>query len=160
MRISSVAALFLLTGSTAGAAVDFARDVKPIFQKHCYDCHGEQKQKNNLRLDVKAHAFKGGEEHGPPIVPGKSVESVLIKFVSGEDKDNLMPPKGERLSASEVNTLRAWIDEGAVWPDDGVVLNDPLKTHWAYQPLKRPAVPEARGQKSEAINPVDAFILE
>ena len=95
MRIPSVLVLFLLTGSTAGAAVDFARDVKPIFQKHCYDCHGEQKQKGDLRLDIKAHAFKGGEDHGPPIVPGKSADSVLIKFVSGADAENLMPPKGE-----------------------------------------------------------------
>ena len=158
MRIPSVVVLFLLTGSSAGAAVDFARDVKPIFQKHCYDCHGEQKQKNSLRLDIKAHAFKGGEDHGPTIVPGKSVESVLIKFVSGEDAENLMPPKGERLSTSEVDILRAWIDQGAIWPDDGVVLDDPLKTHWAYQAVKRPVVPEVRGQKSEARNPIDAFI--
>src|SRR5436190_614533 len=158
MRSFGISALFLLISSTAGAAVDFARDVQPIFQKHCYDCHGEQKQKNNLRLDVKAHAFKGGEEHGPPIVPGKSAESVLIKFVSGEDTENLMPPKGERLSASEVDILRDWIDQGAVWPDDGVVLNDPLKTHWAYQPVKRPAMPEITNHKSQNTNPLDAFI--
>src|SRR4029079_5530627 len=109
-------------------------------------------------LDIKAHAFKGGEEHGPPIVPGKSADSLLIKFVSGEDADNLMPPKGERLTSTEVTTLRNWIDEGAIWPDDGVVLNDPLKTHWAYQPLKRPVVPESSNLESRISDPIDAFI--
>ena len=66
--------LLLLITSTAAAAVDFARDVKPILEKRCFDCHGAEKQKGGLRLDVKAHALKGGEEHGAPIVHGKSAE--------------------------------------------------------------------------------------
>ena len=160
MRLLHAPSIFFVALCTGHAAVDFTRDVKPILEKHCYDCHGAEKQKNGLRLDVKAHAFKGGEDHGVPIVPGKSADSVLIKFVSGEDEDNIMPPKGERLTAAEVNTLRAWIDEGAVWPDDGVVLNDPLKTHWAYQPVKRPAVPEISNLKSQISNPIDAFIAQ
>ncbi|MCB1234069.1 MAG: hypothetical protein KDM91_03250, partial [Verrucomicrobiae bacterium] len=48
----------------AAEPVDFVRDVRPIFEKHCYECHGETKQKSGLRLDVKSAAFKGGDEHG------------------------------------------------------------------------------------------------
>lgn len=128
--------LLLVSTAPLGAAVDFVREVKPILAKHCYSCHGPDKQKNALRLDQKAAAFKGGEEHGTPIKPGNGKGSLLVRFVSGEDQDNLMPPKGEHLSAAQVATLKAWIDEGAVWPDDGSSISDPLKTHWAYQPVK------------------------
>ena len=54
----------------AGAKVDFNKDVEPILAKHCYSCHGPQKQKSDLRLDRKAAAIKGGAE-GPAIVPGR-----------------------------------------------------------------------------------------
>ncbi len=128
----------LLLTSTAplGAAVDFVREVKPILAKHCYSCHGPDKQKSALRLDQKAAAFKGGEEHGAPIKPGNGKDSLLIHFIKGDDPDNLMPPKGEKLSAAQIATLKTWIDEGAVWPDDGSSISDPLKTHWSYQPVK------------------------
>lgn len=158
MRFILASISSLLAVSSAGAAVDYTREVQPILQKHCYDCHGAEKQKGGLRLDVKAHALKGGEEHGPLLVAGKAAESILIKFTSGADEDMLMPPKGERLSSSELDTLRAWINEGASWPDDGVLLNDPLKTHWAYQPIRRPAVPE-NVAGSQGRNAVDAFLL-
>ena len=164
MRLSRLPALCLLAATACPAAVEFSKDVRPILQKHCFSCHGPEKQKGGLRLDVKVSAFKGGEEHGSPIVAGSSKESVLVKFTSGEDKDLLMPPKGERLAASEVQVLREWIDAGAVWPDDGVALNDPLKTHWAYQPVKRPDVPAIHTSKSPDSrvprNAVDAFVLQ
>lgn len=47
------------------APVDFVRDVQPIFARHCTECHGEKKQKSGLRLDVKAAALKGGDDHAP-----------------------------------------------------------------------------------------------
>jgi mono/diheme cytochrome c family protein len=159
MRFARVAILSLVIIAPAKAGVDFSRDVQPILAKHCYDCHGAQKQKNGLRLDARAHALKGGEDHGPPITPGKSAESILIRFTSGADEAMLMPPKGERLSPAELDTLRRWIDEGAVWPDDGIVLNDPLKSHWAFQPISRPRVPEITNRKVQITNPVDAFVV-
>lgn len=161
-RSLSTSLFFLLVANVSPAAVDFARDVRPIFEKHCFSCHGEAKQKGGLRLDVRAAAFKGGEEHGSPIVAGNSKESPLITFTSGADPDLLMPPKGERLSDAESRTLRQWIDAGAVWPDDGVALNDPLKTHWAFQPVKRASVPRlVEGLPTTAkVNAIDAFIGE
>src|SRR5438045_3364284 len=77
--------------------VDFTRDVQPILAKHCYACHGPDKQKGDLRWDVKASAFKTGD-HGPIIVPGKSEASRMIVLVSGLDPESVMPPRGERLT--------------------------------------------------------------
>src|SRR4051812_24256553 len=96
----------------ASRKVDFQNDIQPIFAKHCYGCHGEQKQKNGYRLDVKSVALTGGEHHAPNIIPGKSQESHLIQFVAGLDKEIVMPAKGERLNPDEIGLLRAWIDQG------------------------------------------------
>lgn len=139
MRLAFFAAIPILASPLLGGAVDFARDVRPILAKHCYECHGSQKQKSGLRLDAKAYALKGGEEHKPLFEPGKSAESVIIRFVSGAEPGLQMPPKGDSLSPGEIATLKTWIDEGAAWPDDGVVIDDPLKSHWAFQPVRRPA---------------------
>ena len=112
-------------------------------------CHGAEKQKGGFRLDVKDLALKGGDNYAPNIRPGKSAESPLIHFVAGLDPDMKMPGKGDPLTAEQIGLLRAWIDQGAAWPDDGA--NDPRKTHWAFQPVRRPAV-------SQSGNPIDAFI--
>lgn len=121
--------------SATAAPVDFVRDVQPIFVKHCYECHGDKKQKSGLRLDVKAAAMIGGDNHGPDIIPGKSKDSPLIHFLTTDDGDELMPPKG-RLVEAEIETITRWIDEGALWPDgvDAVKLKD-KRDHWAFKPL-------------------------
>ncbi len=131
---------------TADRPVDFIKDVKPIFARHCEKCHGQEKQKSGYRLDVKAVAFTGGEEHAPNIVPRDSAKSPLIRFVAGEDEDMKMPPKGERLSAADIGILRRWIDDGAEWPDAA-------SAKWSLKPVQRPPVP-----KSAFANPIDAFI--
>ncbi len=127
--------------ATPAGAVDFVRDVQPVFEAKCIKCHGAEKQKSGYRLDVKQVALTGGDEHAPNIVPGKSAESPLVKFVSGLDEDMKMPPKGEPLSAGEIAKLRAWIDAGAVWPDSASAkVVDPLDW-WSLKPLVNPAAP-------------------
>ena len=116
-RVVVVAVFLVVCNSRARAAVDFVRDVQPIFKKHCYSCHGAEKQKSGLRLDVKAAALHGGTEYAPNIIPGKSKESTLIKYVLGQMEESLMPPKDDKLTPTEIGLLRQWIDEGAVWPD-------------------------------------------
>ena len=119
----------------AAQAVDFARDVAPIFRTHCHKCHGPDKQKSNLRLDLRSAAMKGGGE-GPVILPGKASESRLLKLVRLPQGDNnRMPPKGPGLTASEIATLESWINQGANWPDILAGEDQRLK-HWAWQPLK------------------------
>lgn len=150
--------LFLLIATSAAAApVDFVRDVRPIFQKHCYECHGEKKQKSGLRLDIKSEAFKGGDNHSPDILPGKAKDSPLIHFLITDDEDELMPPKG-RLSAPEIQMLTAWIQEGAVWPEgvDLAKLED-RRDHWSFKPLQSSA-PGAKGKEIDAF--IDAKLTE
>ena len=163
MKIRALLLATLLGGPTLEAAepdvsklpppavrpVDFAQDIRPLLEKSCVKCHGAEKQKGGYRLDMKDAALHGGDNYAPNIRPGKSAESPLIHFVAGLDPDVKMPSKGDPLTAEQIGLLRAWIDQGAVWPDDGA--NDPRKTHWAFQPVKRPAV-------SESGNPIDAFI--
>jgi len=125
----------LLTTHAFAAPIDFVRDVRPIFQKHCYECHGEKKQKSGLRLDIKSEAFKGGDKHAPDIIANKAKDSPLIHFITTDDEDELMPPKG-KLKPSEIESLTAWINEGAVWPD-GVDLAkvEDRRDHWSFKPL-------------------------
>jgi mono/diheme cytochrome c family protein len=85
------AALIVLLASPA-LAVDYVREVRPIFEKHCYECHGPDKQKNGYRLDIKSVALTGGEGHAPNLIAGKSAESPLFRFVSGADKDLALAP--------------------------------------------------------------------
>src|SRR5205807_2370011 len=59
----------------ADRPVDFAQDVQPVLQKYCIKCHGPEKQKGGYRVDVRETALKGGDEHAPNIVPGKSAQS-------------------------------------------------------------------------------------
>jgi mono/diheme cytochrome c family protein len=141
----------------AARKVDFVADVQPIFRDRCYECHGSHRQEAGFRLDHKPTVLAGGEL-GRALEPGKSAESLLIHFVAGLRPEGVMPKKGARLSAEQIGVLRAWIDQGANFPETAsVVLKDP-REHWAFKPPVRPAVPEVGGQKSEVRNPIDAFI--
>ncbi|HEX8910875.1 MAG TPA: DUF1553 domain-containing protein, partial [Humisphaera sp.] len=124
----------------------------------CYECHGPQKQKADLRLDAKAAALKGGEG-GPAIVPGKSADSPLAKRIASHDPDAVMPPKGDRLTPEQVALIRAWIDQGAKWPDEASAKVDP-RYHWSFKPIAKPPVPPLAGDDAKwARTPVDAFVL-
>ena len=144
----------LLASASLPAAVSFESEVQPIFEKHCVECHGPKKQKSEFRLDDREVALHGGESHAPNILPGKAAESPLVKFVTTADRDTRMPPKGERLTAAEVDTLKRWIAEGAVWPESASLKKtDPLDW-WSLKPLTKPALPSG-----DAAHPIDRFIL-
>ena len=138
----------------ASREVDFRRDIQPILSASCQKCHGPDKQKGGFRVDVKDIFLKGGDAHAPNVHPGKSAQSPLIHFVAGLDEDMRMPQKGEPLSAEQVGLLRAWIDQGAAWPDDGNAAVLAAETHWSFKPVVRPEVPKVDNET----NPVDAFI--
>ncbi|MFO0822752.1 MAG: DUF1553 domain-containing protein [Gemmataceae bacterium] len=136
------------------AAPDFARDVKPIFATHCVKCHGPDKQRGGLRLDRKADALKGSDS-GVVIVPGKPAESLLLQKVTAKDAKERMPPMGEALTPAQIRTLTAWMEAGATWPADA----EATDSHWAFQPVRRPKVPELPNPKVEIRNEIDRFIL-
>lgn len=137
--------------------IDFIRDVQPLFVRHCASCHGADEQKSGFRLDQRDAAFAGGAFGEPPIVKGNSGDSPLVRYVAGLDGLR-MPPKGPRLTAEEVGLIRAWIDQGAAWPDE-VAAGPKLTTdHWSYQPLTSPTVPEILD--ADLPSPIDAFVLQ
>ena len=143
----------------ADRKVDFAHDIQPLLTQRCEKCHGPKKQESGLRLDDKQAALRGGEAgYGPTIVTGKSAESVLIHAVAGA-RDDLarMPPDEEPLSAAQIGLLRAWIDQGATWPDTAPVASTKSRDHWAFKPPARtalPSVPNSTWPK----NAIDNFI--
>ena len=101
----------------ADAPPEFEKDVKPLLERHCFECHGAKAQEGDLRLDVKAAALKGGESKEPAIVPGSSEKSRLIKLVTSNDPKLAMSHEEVRLKPEEVALLRKWIDSGAHWTD-------------------------------------------
>ena len=161
-RFAPVCIGLLLAGPVpsgrAGAEdrVDFARDIRPILARNCYECHGPQKQQSGLRLDRKADALAGGDS-GPVIAPGQAGESELIARVTDDDPATAMPPKGRRLSPRQVERLRAWVDQGAPWPD-GVDATPAVGDHWAFRPPIRPTPPAVR-RGDRVRNPIDHFVL-
>jgi hypothetical protein len=70
----------------------YARDIRPMLEETCFRCHGEERQRGDLRLD-SLEALHKGSEHGKIVVPGKSVESSLVIAVSHLDDEKAMPPK-------------------------------------------------------------------
>lgn len=137
--------------------IDFTDEVQPLFERRCYACHGEASAMNGLRLDRKADALAGGHS-GPAILPGNSADSRLIHMVAGHEVKVLMPPVGEPLSAPEIGMLRAWIDQGAEWPEappsrTAEASEPDLSRHWAFQPIRRPIVPPGE-------HPVDYFVRQ
>ncbi|EMI22943.1 Cytochrome C, Planctomycete domain protein, partial [Rhodopirellula maiorica SM1] len=101
-------------GETGG--VDYFKQIRPLLESRCYDCHRGGKAKGDLRLDDHASVLTGGDYDGPAIVPGHVDQSALIDRITSDDEDVIMPPKGEPLTDEEVSLLRRWIQEGAVWP--------------------------------------------
>ncbi len=142
--------LILLAASSSAPAIDFERDIRPLLQERCVECHGEKKQKGELRLDAKPHAFKGGHD-GPAIVAGQLDQSPLYQRLITADEDERMPPKGDPLTPEQITSVKAWIESGAAWPEndaDRAASTDKRRSHWAWQPIK----PEPKEAS------IDAFI--
>src|SRR5579872_1020155 len=93
--------------------VDFGRDIQPIFRQACIGCHGPAQQLNGLRLDRKSSVFKDGARR---VVAGSTENSMLYHRVSGPGYGLQMPPSGP-LRAEQIQLIKAWIDQGAQWPD-------------------------------------------
>lgn len=159
MRAPSLLVLAMLAHNAAAQPtstkkIDFARDIEPVFKARCLECHGEAKQRSGLRLDSRAAILKGGDGHGPAVIPGKSADSVLLRMVAGQVEGLRMPPKGAPLSAAQIGLLRAWIDEGAAWSAETV----DVVGHWSLRPVAQVIPPRVK-RDNWARTPIDQFIL-
>src|SRR5262245_14539298 len=110
-----VALVILFPATGRSEPVRFNRDVLPILADTCFACHGPEaaKRKGKLRLDQEKDARR---------VLGKVEASELVRRITAADADERMPPKGSgrELTSAQVDTLRRWVAEGAVW-----------EKHWA-----------------------------
>ena len=98
--------------TAAVAKVDYATQVKPIFQNYCYQCHGNGKSKAGVRLDVKnsamMHITAGDPMHS-------DVYRSLTRSMGASDR---MPPVSQKQPGdADVATIKLWIQQGADWPD-------------------------------------------
>jgi hypothetical protein len=131
--------------------VSFNRDIRPIMSDTCFRCHGPDKNSRmaGMRLDVREEALKPTRSGHTPIVPGDPDRSEIVQRIFAAT-EKIMPPKfaQRELSAKQKEIIRKWVTQGAVY-----------EGHWAYQPIKKPGVP----QSSDAAlirNPIDNFIQE
>ncbi len=130
------------------AAVAF-QQVQSILADTCYVCHGpdDDQREADLRLDqiVDITADRGGYA---AVVPGKPDESELLRRIQSSDPDELMPPptSQKKLTDSQIEQLRRWIEQGAPWGK-----------HWAFQPIATGRIPPASGS-ADSCNPVDRFV--
>ena len=154
--------VLLLAAWSAQAAVDYSRDIAPVFRKHCIGCHGAAQQMNGLRLDRAGDALRGGYS-GQAIRPKDADGSRLYQLITTGSKNAagkalVMPPAGPRLTEAETVLIRAWIEEGATGPAEAIAPKPSPSRHWSFQPLRRPPVPLVRNA-AWVRNPIDAFVL-
>lgn len=150
------------TAQARVAKVNFTTDIKPILENHCYACHSAAKASGKLRLDVEQAALQGGIS-GAAIIPGNGNASLLIQRLLGLNNQARMPFGGSPLSKTQIDLLKRWIDQGAVWNEKAASgtptapqTQQPL--HWAYQkPLH--ITPPLVKNRDWIRNPIDAFIL-
>jgi hypothetical protein len=161
LRITPVVLLMLAGPLTAARTISFSSDIRPIFEASCWKCHGRAVQLSKLNLSSRELALAGGE-HGPVLVPGSAEKSRLYRLAAGIEKP-AMPLDG-KLTPAQIEALKLWIEQGAVWDGNGASGGQPVslkseepplspeaRNYWAFRkPVA--ANPEERG------NPIDAFL--
>ncbi len=98
----------------------FIEEVKPLLDKKCLGCHGDDPEKMKSGYDVRTREslLRGGESEVQAIVPGKPGESPLFEAITWQNEDLQMPPKERnRLTPEEQEFFRRWIEAGAPWPE-------------------------------------------
>jgi hypothetical protein len=139
----------LFAGKDLGG-VDFARDIRPLLSDNCFACHGPdaKQRKADLRLDTREGALVDIDGTSA-VVPGKPSESELVRRVTTDDEDSLMPPpdSGKKLDATQKALLQRWIAEGAEY-----------ELHWSYKAVTRPTPPRVKND-SFVLNDIDRFVL-
>lgn len=150
---------------TPEAVEFFQQKVLPLLEARCFECHaGKSKRiEGGLRLDARPLVLKGGDS-GTAAIVGKPDESLLIESVNYESFE--MPPRG-RMPAGEIAILRRWIEMGLPWSEDGLVaevtdeefpLESRKQSHWAWEPIQNPAIPEL-SDADWPLSDFDRFIM-
>lgn len=136
-----------LTDLALSKEIDFAKDVQTLLARRCYACHGPDLQESGLRFDDRNTLLAEADSGLRSVIPGKSGESEFIRRITSEDESERMPPEGKPLTEEEVDSLRAWIDQGAEYTQ-----------HWAFQPIQNPALPSVQDPGWCSVS-LDRFVL-
>jgi len=143
-----VSALSTLSAPAKEQKVSFNDEIRPIFNQNCAGCHGGVKMAGDISLIYRHLALGKGKSGKHPIVAGSPEKSEIIRRITTQDTDDLMPPPehGPRLSEKEVELIRTWIKQGAEW-----------QVHWAFEAPKKSKPPETKAKWGN--NSIDAFTL-
>jgi hypothetical protein len=175
--VLAVVSLLVLLSIAARGQKPQASEVSTILAK-CQQCHGATVQMSKLSVTSRDALLQGGA-HGPAIVPGHASDSLLYKRITGQEKPAMAPVSP--LTPDEIATVKAWIDQGAPWPEDAKAgpassadhesdssllvysgyrerpITDADRQWWSFKKPVRPAIPQmqdARWSKS----PIDALV--
>ncbi len=151
----------VLPPDAGGAAAAFEKHIRPLLATRCLECHGPQKQEGDLRLDTREAMLRGGDS-GPAIVPGNPDQSLVIEAIAYESFE--MPPAG-KLADADIQKFRAWVADGAVWPEHQSPLrpaskqiDDADRDWWSFRPLQKPDVPQLPDD-AWSKNSIDRFVF-
>ena len=137
----------------------FETKIRPLFAARCYSCHGPEKQENGLRLDKRAHFFKGGVSGAAVKLNGETAAGPLsdhLLWQAVSRSEAISMPPDEALPENEILTLKTWLEMGAPWPADTDadtvaptenLLDRARRELWSMQPVERRPLPAASGSK-------------
>jgi len=165
-----IAAFWALQAGAADTPADqekyFEEMVRPLLAENCQECHGAKKQESGLRLDSRQAVIDGGDSGERAAVPGEPDRSLLVKAINHVG-DFHMPPK-RKLSEEHIAVLTEWVKAGLPWPAETRTAEQKLsavqlarehrQSHWAYQPVVRPPLPQIQNSKSRIQNSIDLFV--
>ena len=138
----------------------FEKDIRPLFDKHCFECHGADTQEESLDLRTVSAMLQGGEA-GPVIVRGHPEQSELMAVL---DSRKMPPEPGEPLTENELDLIRRWIEGDSPAEEAARPQRPPAKftaddrRHWAWQPLQSISPPNV-ANPDLAANSIDRFLL-
>jgi len=143
------------------SAALFESTILPLFEANCFECHSHSQEiRAGLALDAVSGLREGGHT-GLAVLPGKPEESPLVWALKGERNSERMPKGAEPLAPEIVQAVEEWIRLGAVDTREEVARSkapDAVDTHWAFQPLEKPTIPEV-DDASWPRNAIDFFVL-
>src|SRR5262245_53316530 len=112
---SSIGAILLAQSAAQPslAPVAFEKDIQPILEQRCLSCHGDAQQLGKFDLRSRESALKGGARGGD-LVPGDAEGSRMYRRIAALERP-VMPAQGGPLTAEQIDAIRRWINDGAVW---------------------------------------------
>jgi len=158
MRHTAVIAALAFAFAPVAYPDDLAVRAHEILKLHCFECHGPDKQRGDLRLDSLDSLLHGGESGEASILSHNADDSLLVYLLESDDKSERMPSKRDPLAPQDIQTLRAWIDGGAAWPTAQELVAH-AATYWSFVPPSRPTPPETT-HANAATNDIDRFLFQ